>query len=168
MAREIFDVVSEPRHETYRQLIRTAMQWCSQFLFVDVPSPNFGENDSQFGSRAKALTADLLEHLIDVQRAKSWPGSTIGEKDGVDTYARLYRFRLDARSVEILSRATDHLYAWRQPTLPGDLSLLRMDGEPWLVTMASDDDAYLRLTLEEAERVLERVPGLVLRRHYRQ
>jgi hypothetical protein len=133
-----------------------------------VPSPNFGENDSQFGSRAKALTADLLEHLIDVQRVKSWPGSTIGEKDGVDTYARLYRFRLDARAVEILSRATDHLYAWRQPTLPGDLSLLRSDGEPWLVTLASDEDAYMQLTLEEAERVLEKVPGLVLRRHYRQ
>ena len=33
--------------------------------------------------------------------------------------------------------------------------------------MAADEDAYLRVTLEEADRVRDAVPGLELRRHYR-
>lgn len=167
MNREIFDITTEPRHETYRALLRASLRWCDQFVFVDVPSPDFGENDSQFGPRAKEVVGQLVEHLVDVQKSKSWPGSTLVDKPGVDTFGRIYRFRLDETAVNILSMAAESLYAWRQPTLPSDLSLIRSDGDPWLVNMAGDGDAYLHLTLEEADRVRDAVPGLELRRHYR-
>ncbi len=86
MNRELFDITSEPRDETYRALLGAGRRWCDRFLLVDVPSPNFGEHDSQLGPRAKELIAALVDHLVDVQKSKSWPGSALGEKPGVDTY----------------------------------------------------------------------------------
>jgi hypothetical protein len=79
----------------------------------------------------------------------------LGEVHGVKSYARIYRYRLDAETLEMLQRATDHLFSW-QPPLPRDLCLLRPEGEAWLTTIAAEDTAYLRLAPEEVGPLVDR------------
>jgi hypothetical protein len=74
-----------------------------------------------------------------------WPGTTLyeGETALVDEYS------LTWDSAEVLADAADRLYAWVQPTLPEDLSILRSDGEAWLVSIGHEKEAFLCLTAEE-------------------
>jgi hypothetical protein len=50
------------------------------------------------------------------------------------------------------------LFGWRQPELPEDLALLREDGTAVLASICHEHDAYLQLTDEEYERVVEAIP----------
>jgi hypothetical protein len=149
--------MSEPRGVRYRQLLAEGARCCDQFLFVDVPEPLFREEDSSFGPLAERLVNELAPHLIRVVKEKSWPGTRLGEVPGVNVFARVFTFRLDSQSLEIISRAANNLYAWRPPTLPADLCLIRPDSEPWLVSIAADDEAYLRLARDEAQDLAHRM-----------
>jgi hypothetical protein len=61
-----------------------------------------------------------------------------------------------------LSRATEGLFDWVQPTLPEDLHILRTGGNPWLVTISRKEDGYFELSKEEKRLLVEEVPSLAL------
>jgi len=166
MKRRVYEILIEPRGQTYQALLSAALRWCDQFLLVDVPEPDFGPNDSAFRGRARSLIDQLAPYLVEVSKQKSWPGSTLSERKGVDVYARVYRFRLVPESTMILSGSADGLYSWRAPAMPSDLSLLRKGGDPWLVNMAADEESYLVVTQEEAEELLVAAPGLKIKEQY--
>jgi hypothetical protein len=166
MSRNIYAITAEPRGRVYETLLAEGLRHCDQFLFVDVPEPKFGPNDTSFRPRSRDLVRELEPHLLKVEKSKSWPGTTLGELPGVDVYARIHRFRLDASAVKILTRITDHLYAWRWPELPADLCLVRPDGDSWLVNLAADDESYLKITSAEADELGKAIPELMLRRQY--
>jgi len=56
--------------------------------------------------------------------------------------------------------ASDGLYGWQQPVLPEDLALLRHDGTAVLGSVAHEHDAYLEMTDNEYERLVEQVPEI--------
>jgi len=164
-SREPYRIVNEPRGPRYRGLLREGARVSDRFLFVDISEPFYREHDTSFGPAAKRLVEELAPHLISLTSDRSWPGTRLGEVHGVKSYARIYRYRLDAESLEMLQRATDHLFSW-QPPLPLDLCLLRPDGEAWLTTIASEDTAYLRLAPEEVAPLMDRT-GMDLQRYLR-
>jgi len=166
--REIYDITSEPKGELYRQLLTVALRHCDEFLFVDVPGPNYGENDTSLQAGARDLVQELRPHFVKLEKSKSWPGTILSEHPRVDVYARIHYFRLDLRSVAILARVADHLYAWRWPELPTDLCLLRPDGDAWLVNIAADEESYFQVTKEEAEELTRIMPELKVKRLYPQ
>ncbi|HZB97954.1 MAG TPA: hypothetical protein VE219_05090 [Candidatus Sulfotelmatobacter sp.] len=56
------------------------------------------------------------------------------------------KFRLQEESVAILSQRAEGLYAWRGPRFPENLSLLRRDGTPWLISISAYRISYMELT----------------------
>jgi len=164
MKRHVYVLEAEPRQETYRKLLVAALGACNQFLFVDVPGPHFRENDSEFGPQSRALVKELAEHLISVTKSDSWPGTQLAKAEGYEPYGRIYLYRLNGDAVRVLSRVANGLYEWRFPHLPADLCLMRSDGDPWLVNMAADEEAYLNLTEGEATALRRAIPELELGR----
>jgi hypothetical protein len=162
--RELYEIASEPRGAAYRQLIAAAVRFCDRFLFVDVPSPHFREGGTSFGPRSLALVESLRTHLLSMEKGKSWPGTTLSDREGFVVFARIYWFRLDPTSADLLAQAADGLYEWRWPELPRDLCLMRSRDDEWLVNMAADEDAYLWLTQAEANQLTVAIPSLELHR----
>ena len=117
-SREPYRIVNEPRGPRSRDLLREGARVSDRFLSVDIPERFYREHDTSFGPAAKRLVEELAPHLISLTSDRSWPGTRLGEVHGVKSYARIYRYRLDAESLEMLERATDHLFSW-QPPLPG-------------------------------------------------
>jgi hypothetical protein len=74
----------------------------------------------------------------------------------------VFTYRLTPASADILRAATDRLYGWLEPALPQDLCFMR-GAVPWLITLASDREALMITTAEEAASIRARVRGLKLR-----
>src|SRR5207237_8929750 len=64
--------------------------------------------------------------------------------------------------VGVLTSACAGLYDWVEPRLPEDPCLLRADGILWLVTIAHERDAYMRLSETERAIVRQTLRDLVL------
>jgi hypothetical protein len=87
-----------------------------------------------------------------------WPGTKL-----LDSTALVYYFDLNKDSAEHLSKASTDLYSWLLPNLPEDLCLIKDDGNPWLVTISHEKDAYLLLSEEEKNDLLLEIPELVVK-----
>jgi hypothetical protein len=108
---------------------------------------------------AGVLTA-LNPFVTGREETNSWPGTElISERT-----ATIIRFELTNQTVEVLARASG-LFAWVQPSLPEDLSILRDDGSAWLTTIAHERDAYLQIDTSELESLKSAIPGLRLEPH---
>lgn len=138
----------EPTGETYATFLGLASRWSSTALLV--VRGRLGLSES-----AAALIAQLEPFLLERSDASSWPGTTLLE----DT-ATVSTYRLDPTVVDALAAATNGLFGWQQPELPEDLCLLRPGGEPWLVTIAHEGDAYVVVDPTELEVLRRDLPDL--------
>ena len=150
MQQERYWFAEEPRGELYRSLIEVGRQFASRVILV--VHPNLDLSDP-----AQAVLDRLQPWLESSEVGTEWPGTMLlgGETARVDEYA------LAQESYQVIAEAADHLYAWMQPELPEDLSLLRDNGRPWLVTIAHEQEAFLSLTAQEYGALREGSPDLV-------
>ena len=150
MQQERYWLAEEPRGELYRSLIEVGRQFASRVILVVHPNLDLSDH-------AQAVLEQLQPWLESSEIGTEWPGTMLlgGETARVDEYA------LTWESSEVIADAADRLYAWIQPELPEDLSLLRDNGRPWLVTIAHEQEAFLSLTAEEYSALREQSPGLV-------
>lgn len=151
LTRETYDLLEEPTGETYRQLLHHSEGYCDVILLVMRHEP--------VELSACQVVERLRPFLINESEECEWPGTRT-----VDS-ATIYRFALSAESITIVSEVASRLYSWVHPNLPEDLCFIRPDGEPWLVTIAHEQDAYLNLTRQEMEDLAAMVPSLVVRPH---
>lgn len=153
MKKIVFDVVSEPVDETYRQLLaRCAIYSTTAMVVVRRPS--------DLTPAPRAFLEKLEPWIISKEAKSEWPG-TILEGFAAD----IYTFRLDSDVVSVLQSTANGLYQWEQPDLPEDLCFFRPDGSPILVTISHERDSYLNLTETEAEALVVSIPRLKLVRH---
>ena len=146
-----YTFLTEPRHNAYRELLRLSGAFCSEAILV--------RRDSlDVSARFEQVMTALRPFIVRIAETSEWPGTVL-----LTETATVSRFSLYAESIEILSSYADGLYSWRQPDLPEDLCLLRPDGQPFLVTIAHERDAYLDLA-EEAESFLRAASMLRLQR----
>ena len=144
-----YSILGEPMGEVFEALLGLAIDHCSTLQLVVRPSLGLSDKGSALLGRLQALLIEKLE-------TARWPGTVL-----MDETATLWRFRFNADSARIVTEAQPRLY-WTQPQLPEDLSLLRMSGEPWLVTIAHERDAYLCLEEDERLKLQVRLPELLL------
>jgi len=148
----MYDILEEPTGDVFRRLLEYGAKCCSHILLVSRPTLSFGANAHQ------TLTA-LEPHLEWMKELSSWPGTVLF---GQTASVRCYRLNPDV--VRTVGGAAIGLYDWRQPNLPEDLSLVRADGRPWLVSIAHERDAYLDISPDELTSVMSEVHGLRLGR----
>jgi len=103
----------------------------------------------------EALLRALEPYLRSERSVSEWPGTKL-----LNGTAVLREYELLEESSLILETAVHGLYEWSQPSRPEDLVLWRGDGEPWLVTIAHEHDAYFLLTPTECEDLLSAVPSI--------
>ena len=152
MNRNIYNFLEEPASHKYRTLIDYSTRYCDTFLLV-VQDPDW------FELSAKELLSRLEPFLKEKVISSEWPGTSLGT-GYTSTGATIYKFYLNGETAEILKNATDGLYRWIRPWLPEDLSLLRPDGTPWLVSIAHEEDGYLELGADEEHRLCEALPEI--------
>jgi hypothetical protein len=136
-ARKTYDLIDEPVGADYDALLDCALTQCSTVVLT-VPA---GEEDPE----ARAVLDDLAPQLL---VASDSPRGSVR------------RYALTRDTVAIMKRAARGLYAWRSPALPQDVSLLRPDGSPWLVSIATERLGYLELAPFEKLLLGRAAPGL--------
>jgi hypothetical protein len=144
-------IANEPTGETYREVIRCGLLYCAQFSLVLRSSIDLNESGSHF-------LQSLKPFLLKTERTSEWPGTRL-----LDDVAEVFYYELSPSSAELVTSVSTRLFQWTQPELPEDLCLLRRPAQPWLVTIAHEEDAYLNLTDDERVTLQARIPQLELR-----
>jgi hypothetical protein len=140
----------EPAGDLYRGIIDAALPFCSLALVVVQAEITLTES----GQRVWESLSPFGEQQV---KSSRWPGTEL-----LGAEADLFYCRLEAKSAQLIKSATNRLYGWCHPNLPEDLCLLRHDREPWLVTIAHEQDGFLMLTKLERQHLLLLMPSLRL------
>lgn len=121
--RRQYQFLAEPAGPAYRALVAAALDRCTHgAVLVDHRPP---------APPGRRVLDGLRSHVTSV--------TSTGQ--GI-----VMRFRLDQESAAILAGGAGGLYRWRAPELPENLSFLRGDGTPWLVSAAAAGVGLLELT----------------------
>ena len=137
-ARKAYDIIDEPVGREYWGLIDGALEHCNHGV-VRADREVLGEDGT-------AVLDELLPFALS-ETSSAWLGNVM-------------RFTLNVETAAIIKSATNHLYGWREPTLPSDLCLFRFDGSPWLVTVAAERLGYVELTAFEKLLLARSAPEL--------
>ena len=135
--RKTYDLVDEPTGEDYRALLACARSQC-ETLILSVDTARDLEAEGR----------EVLSRLRGELRSEA-------ESGGV----RRLRYGFGPAALTVLVEAPG-LYAWRQPSRPENLCLLRHDGTPWIVSIAAERIGYVELTPFEKLLLGRSSPGL--------
>jgi hypothetical protein len=147
--RRVYDVISEPRGETYRRLLTVARTRTNTFTLVVRSFDTLRET-------AQGVLDRLNGSLVKSGEEEEWPGTRL-----LRGTATIRRYSVNDLTIATLSTAVEGLFDWLEPDYPEDLSFYR-EAEPWLVTISHERDAYLTLSYEEAEQLRKQIPQLAM------
>ena len=143
----------EPRGSEYRELLALGEAACSEALLVI-------RDGIELSDEGRKLVERLSPHVIEQARSSEWPGTRL-----LTPSATVIKFAYTSESAELLKSSSEGLFDWRQPQLPEDLSLLRPNGDPWLVTISHEQDAFLDLSEIELASIRRTLPRLAVALH---
>jgi hypothetical protein len=144
----IYNLVRQPRRNLYRSIVDYAASQCDTALLVVY------QNICLAPTASKVLS-ELEPYLKERSMLSEWPGTRCW-----DSQEEVFKYTLTNTCAEILKRSSNGLYRWRQPALPEDLCFLRADGQPWLVSITHEKDAYFCLTQQEKLELVQAIPKL--------
>jgi hypothetical protein len=140
--------IDEPRGETYRSLLR--------YMQVQVLADEFilvTEEDEEVLAECLSTVHRISRFTNNSVLSKSWPGNPSG------TRSRVYRFRFNRESSELLGKLVDGIFDWKYPGKPEDFSLI-LAGRERLVSVTHERMCWLRMTESELHNMTEKVPTL--------
>lgn len=146
--RRAYTITKELREGRYRAILQEGLRHCSRFSLVQ-------RRECIMDDCGESLLRALEPYLRNERFASEWPGTKL-----LNGTAVVREYELVEESAKILETAVHGLYEWSQPSRPEDLVLWRRDGEPWLVTIAHEHDAYFLLTPTEHDQLSRAVPTL--------
>jgi hypothetical protein len=150
MTHNVYNLLSDVEGQVYVQLLNHALNYCDYFVLVI-------RHSIEASASAVAVLDRLEPYLVRAEESSEWPGTQL-----LGSTARVYRYKLTSDTTFILGEVAERLFDWQQPELPEDLCLVRPDGNPWLVTIAHEEDAYLILSNDEHRALTESIPILSL------
>lgn len=151
MTRNVYNLVDDVKGEAYLRLLHHALSYCDSFILVI-------RHSLDVNATAQAVLNRLEPFVIRREESNEWPGTHL-----LDSTAQVNTFKLSPPTASVLAEVAEGLFSWAQPELPEDLCLIRKDGNPWLVTIAHEEDAYLVLSPEESAVLTKSIPTLSLR-----
>jgi hypothetical protein len=142
-------IVEEPTGEAYSGLLRFALRtkslfslvWCEQFEF-----------DREAISLAEALRPDFVSE----RRTDEWPGTQL-----FGHFAVVRMYRMSTAALATLAEV-GRLYGWSAPERPEDLAFYVGENNPWLGSIAHEQDAFIYPDAIDIREVCTNVPGLRL------
>jgi hypothetical protein len=148
----VFDIVAEPKAQTYIDLLNFAASRCESFSLV-------WRVEFQFESSAYDIKHALKPFLVSNVRTDEWPGTKL-----IGHEAMVRRYRVSDESVMLLQRAGS-LYSWLKPNLPEDLAFYASGEVVWLASISHEHEAWFcEETLRTAE-IYAYVPNIMIKKH---
>lgn len=145
----IYTFKIEPCGGVYRALLDHALKTCPYFLLalqhVTIPK----------GGNARAAEGHFSRYLIKNEMRSEWPGTQL-----LAGYADVYTYAFTPESNRSIQDKTRNLFDWLYPDFLEDLSLLRHDYSPWLVSITHEKDVWLKLSKEEYAQLISEVPQI--------
>ena len=148
--RKRYTLVSEPKGATYTRLVEHCSSYSSSASLIV-------RNGLGISDRGQRLLDSLGPSVISSERRSEWPGTVLLSGD-----ALVVTIQLDGSAVDALRLGADRLFGWIQPDLPEDLSFIRTDGSPFLVTICHESDAYLEADEFEVSQFKQQFPNVPL------
>jgi hypothetical protein len=145
-----YNLLKEPTGNAYSELITFALEHCTSFIFVIRHSIPLDD------SSAKIINK-LQPFLIQKTEKSEWPGTKL-----LNGTATVFQYKLTTETASLLINFVKNIFSWIQPDFPEDLSFIRENGNPWLVTISHEKDAYFLLSHKEKEELHLQIPELVL------
>ena len=146
----VFDIVAEPKGQTYFDLLDFAASRCESFSLV-------WRDQFHFANSAYEIKHALKPFLLSNVRTDEWPGTKLIGHDAI-----VRRYRVSNESVKLLQKA-EGLYSWLQPALPEDLAFYVSEDVVWLASISHEGEAwFLDASLTTAE-IYAYVPRIKIR-----
>lgn len=148
----VFDIVAEPKAQTYIDLLNFAASRCESFSLV-------WRIRFRLENSAYEIKHALKPFLISNVRTDEWPGTKL-----IGHEAIVRRYRVSDESVKLLQTASS-LYSWLAPNLPEDLAFYSSGEVVWLASISHEHKAWF---LEESLRTAEiyaYVPNIKIEKH---
>ena len=147
-----FDIVAEPRGQTYIDLLNFAASRCASFSLT-------WRDQFTFGRSADEIQQALKPFLVSHVKTDEWPGTKL-----IGHEAIVRRYRVEDASVKLL-HAAGSLYSWLQPHLPEDLAFYASGDTVWLASISHEHEAwFLDESLRSAE-IYACVPHIKIKEH---
>ena len=147
-----FDIVAEPKGQTYTNLLNFAAARCESFSLV-------WRDQFKFEHSAYEIKHALKPFLVSNVRTDEWLGTKL---IGHEAIVRSYR--VSDESVKLLC-VPGRLYAWLRPKLPEDLAFYSSGNLGWLASISHEDRAWFLDESLLAEEIYAHVPGIRIREH---
>ena len=138
----------EPTQSAYDQLLTFASERCGRLLLIV-------RKELGLSSTGEEFLEKLKPHHISRRSVSEWPGTRLLR----DT-ALMIESEFSSEVAAMMMRTASRLFAWRQPALPEDPCLISDEGEPWLVTVSHERDAFLRISPGDLRRMRIEAPEL--------
>lgn len=146
--RPIYSFTTEPKGNLYGSLLDYSLNHCQYFQFIIRPGRFLDEN-------GKSAFEKLNFFLIKKEEVSEWPGTIMCSQT-----VTLLQFALNQQSVKILNQLMRGLYSWLYPHFSEDLSIVRQDQEPWLISVSHEREGYLILSDIEFQNITSAIPHL--------
>ena len=147
-----FDIVAEPKEQTYIDLLKFAAARCQSFSLV-------WRDQFKFEESAYEIKHALRPFQLFNVRTDEWPGTKL-----IGHEAIVRRYRVSDESVKVLCGACS-LYSWLQPNLPEDLAFYAAEDSGWLASISHEGRAWFLDESLAAAEIYAYVPGIKIREH---
>ncbi len=147
----IYNLTNDLTQKQYQLLLEFASTYCDTFQLV--VRETIGLDAS-----AKQILKSLEPFLIKESDESEWFGTQL--LDG--SKAKVFIFTLTNETLTLLKSESYSLFTWIQPKLPEDITLIRRNGQPFLVSISHEADGYLLLSSQEKFLLNVEIPDLVL------
>ncbi|MGL4877139.1 hypothetical protein [Paraclostridium dentum] len=120
----------------YKEFIDLVTSLSDKFLLVE-------RNDMSSSDNLINVLKKLESSLIDMKEQSEWPSAMLTE-----SIAKVYYYKIDDNSKNVLKEEVDSLFSWEQPELPEDLCFINGD-ESWIST--SSHEGYCDIISEDED-----------------
>lgn len=148
----VFEIVAEPKGQTYIDLLNFAASRCVSFSLVWL-------DQFKFEQSAYDIKHALKPFLISNDRTDEWPGTKL-----IGHEAIVRRYRVTDESLKLLHVA-GALYSWLQPNLPEDLAFYASDDTAWLASISHEGQAWFLDESVLSAEIYAYVPRIKIREH---
>ncbi|WP_159888707.1 hypothetical protein [Paenibacillus puerhi] len=144
----MIQILEEPYGNTYKSLLKLALNVCDEFILVKRDQIPLFENGND-------ILKTLNPFLKEVKKQESWPGTCL-----MGHFADVYYFECREDLVDVFTEHTESLYSWMQPHILEDLCFFK-DKKPWLITVSHEKMGWIDTNNVSELEKLKEFKGLV-------
>ncbi len=125
----------------YKEFIDLAASLSDKFLLVE-------RNDMNSSDNLIKVLKKLESSLIEMREQSEWPSAMLTEST-----AKVYYYKIDDNSKNVLKEQVNSLFSWEQPDLPEDLCFINGD-ESWISTSSHEEHCDI---ISEDEDIIDSI-----------